>query len=393
MALEEFGLVSFPRLVQQIAQPLRPRHGRRSGRRDQSLGIDPFGQFSDDRRGMFEPARMMRIADEIDRRGLDGRDPDCAAGRVEELCRYIGKAFADDKNDPDRAACDSAPLLPRHNLKFLRPVMSGAVILSGGKQPDVIAEAKLFHQRRDELIGGQASEPPVLGRDNDVESMRRMRNQPLPGKPVQCEHDGVLGAAERFPRFLRREMIPAARDKSVNVAPGVRHSAPEIERKTYHILKSFANDFGFKQIGAVHPSRCLFQTSCAQSPSSDGNNVGASVKARLTRRASERKENVQLALTHYAMERLLYRLGISAYSGRFVLKGAMLFSLWAPTPYRATGDLDLLGYGDAAPKRIAAVFREICGIDVEDDGVVFKPDTLRAESLGLKTSIAASGSP
>ena len=57
----------------------------------------------------------------------------------------------------------------------------------------------------------------------------------------------------------------------------------------------------------------------------------------------------------------------------------MLFSLWAPTPYRATGDLDLLGYGDAAPKRIAAVFREIRGIDVEDDGVVFKPETLRAE--------------
>ena len=109
-------------------------------------------------------------------------------------------------------------------------------------------------------------------------------------------------------------------------------------------------------------------------------NVGASVRARLTRRASERKESVQLALTRYAMERLLYRLSVSAYSGQFVLKGAMLFSLWAPTPYRATGDLDLLGYGDAAPEWIAAVFREICGIDVEDDGVVFKQDTLRAES-------------
>lgn len=93
----------------------------------------------------------------------------------------------------------------------------------------------------------------------------------------------------------------------------------------------------------------------------------------------ERRENVQLALTRYAIERLLHRLSVSAYSGQFVLKGAMLFSLWAPTPYRATGDLDLLGYGDAVPERIAAVFREICGIDVEDDGVVFKPDTLRAE--------------
>jgi len=108
-------------------------------------------------------------------------------------------------------------------------------------------------------------------------------------------------------------------------------------------------------------------------------NVGASVRVRLTRRARERRENVQLALTRYAIERLLYRLSVSAYSGQFVLKGAMLFSLWVPTPYRATRDLDLLGYGDAVPERIAAVFREICGIDVEDDGVVFKPDTLRAE--------------
>ncbi|WP_404405716.1 nucleotidyl transferase AbiEii/AbiGii toxin family protein [Pelagibacterium halotolerans] len=108
-------------------------------------------------------------------------------------------------------------------------------------------------------------------------------------------------------------------------------------------------------------------------------NVGASVRGRLTRRASERKENVQLTLIRFAIERLLYRLSLSPHRDQFVLKGAMLFSLWAPTPYRATGDLDLLGYGDAAPERIAAVFREICGIDVEDDGVVFKPETLQAE--------------
>jgi hypothetical protein len=56
-------------------------------------------------------------------------------------------------------------------------------------------------------------------------------------------------------------------------------------------------------------------------------NIAASVRARLTRRATERKENVHLALTRYAIERLLYRLSISAYSRQFVLKGAMLFSL------------------------------------------------------------------
>ena len=59
-------------------------------------------------------------------------------------------------------------------------------------------------------------------------------------------------------------------------------------------------------------------------------NIGASVRARLTQRASKRKENVQLVLTHYAIERLLYRLSLSDYSSQFVLKGAMLVKLWTP---------------------------------------------------------------
>lgn len=44
----------------------------------------------------------------------------------------------------------------------------------------------------------------------------------------------------------------------------------------------------------------------------------------------------------------LYRLSRSKYQNHFVLKGAMLFILWAPTPNRTTGDLDVLGYGSAA---------------------------------------------
>lgn len=68
-------------------------------------------------------------------------------------------------------------------------------------------------------------------------------------------------------------------------------------------------------------------------------NVAASVRARLTQRARDRRENAQFIVTRYAIERLLYRLSLSPYRESFVLKGAMLFSLWAPTPYRATGDL------------------------------------------------------
>lgn len=104
-------------------------------------------------------------------------------------------------------------------------------------------------------------------------------------------------------------------------------------------------------------------------------NMAVSVRARLTNRARERKENAQLLMTRYVIERLLWRLSISDYRQLFVLKGAMLFSLWAPTPYRATGDLDLLGFGNNDPEQVAGLFREIMVI-AADDGVVFKPATI-----------------
>jgi predicted nucleotidyltransferase component of viral defense system len=108
-------------------------------------------------------------------------------------------------------------------------------------------------------------------------------------------------------------------------------------------------------------------------------NVGASVRDRLTQRARAAGENVQLILTRYAIERLLYRLSLSAHSEKFVLKGAMLFSLWSPTPYRATGDLDLLGMGDPAATALIAAFRDVLQVEAADDGVTFLPETLRAE--------------
>lgn len=105
-------------------------------------------------------------------------------------------------------------------------------------------------------------------------------------------------------------------------------------------------------------------------------NIGVSVRDRLTQHARERRKNAQLLMTRYAIERVLYRLSVSPYRDRFVLKGAMLFSL--PVPYRATGDLDLLGFGENATAAIAAIFVEILATPVEDDGVIFRPETLSA---------------
>lgn len=50
-------------------------------------------------------------------------------------------------------------------------------------------------------------------------------------------------------------------------------------------------------------------------------NVAASVKQRLLNRARERKEDFNLLLTKYGLERILYRIGQSKYKDSFVLKG------------------------------------------------------------------------
>jgi hypothetical protein len=89
-------------------------------------------------------------------------------------------------------------------------------------------------------------------------------------------------------------------------------------------------------------------------------NMAASVRERLTQQARSRSANVQLVMTRYAIERLLYRLSLSRHREGFVLKGAMLFAVWAHTPYRTTADLDLLGSGDPAPQLLARAIREVC---------------------------------
>jgi hypothetical protein len=55
-------------------------------------------------------------------------------------------------------------------------------------------------------------------------------------------------------------------------------------------------------------------------------NIGASVRQRLLNLARTRGQPLELLLTRFALERLLYRLSLSAHCERFVLKGAMLLA-------------------------------------------------------------------
>jgi len=98
------------------------------------------------------------------------------------------------------------------------------------------------------------------------------------------------------------------------------------------------------------------------------------VKQRLTNLARKRGENFNRLLVRYALERFLYRLSRSTHHDKFVLKGAMLFTLWLPDRpmHRATKDLDLLGYGDPATEKVVSRLQEIITTPVEDDGLVFQ---------------------
>ncbi|HVZ18701.1 MAG TPA: nucleotidyl transferase AbiEii/AbiGii toxin family protein [Terriglobales bacterium] len=110
-------------------------------------------------------------------------------------------------------------------------------------------------------------------------------------------------------------------------------------------------------------------------------NGAASVRQRLLNTAAARGEDFGLVLIRYALERLLYRLSHSDFRDQFVLKGAMLFQVWTDTPHRPTRDLDLLGRGDPSLEHCQEVFREICRIPVEDDGLIFSADTVSVEKI------------
>ena len=110
------------------------------------------------------------------------------------------------------------------------------------------------------------------------------------------------------------------------------------------------------------------------------NNVGASVRQRLLNLAHASGQPMELLLTRFALERLLYRLSLSPHRERFVLKGAMLLATWFDEPHRATRDVDLLGFGDAAEDALLGTFREIMAVEV-DDGVSFDLKGLRIEAI------------
>lgn len=107
-----------------------------------------------------------------------------------------------------------------------------------------------------------------------------------------------------------------------------------------------------------------------------------SIKARLKNAAVQSGLTFQEALTYYGLERTIYRISISKYADRFVLKGGIfLYAIYGRKFERATTDIDLLARRISnSTDEMKSVFQEILSQEV-DDALVFDTDSVKAEDI------------
>jgi hypothetical protein len=112
-------------------------------------------------------------------------------------------------------------------------------------------------------------------------------------------------------------------------------------------------------------------------------NLPASVRQKLLNRARQQGILFDDVLRLYAAERFLYRIATSEHRGLFILKGAMMFRIWAGSDSRSTKDIDLLARTSNDPAHIQFLLRECCEMDfIQLDGMRFDPESL--QTLPLK---------
>lgn len=112
-------------------------------------------------------------------------------------------------------------------------------------------------------------------------------------------------------------------------------------------------------------------------------NVAASVRDRLLNLAQRTDHNFSRIITRFGLERFLYRLSASPHANEFLLKGALLFSLWYQDSQRPTRDADFVALTSNDVDRLVAVFKAVCAVQV-DDGVHFDPASVSGRVLGIE---------
>ena len=113
--------------------------------------------------------------------------------------------------DADFAARERAPILSDHHLEALRPIMSGPMDLGSAEKRDVVALAQVIHKLRDELLGRQAAEVPILRGNDDVKTAKWSGSLAAALKAAKRRSYGGQRDAEGFAGVLRREVISPSR--------------------------------------------------------------------------------------------------------------------------------------------------------------------------------------
>jgi hypothetical protein len=109
--------------------------------------------------------------------------------------------------------------------------------------------------------------------------------------------------------------------------------------------------------------------------------VAASVHQRLLNYARAERRPFNQVLQYFALERFLYRLGRSPYRRQFVLKGALMFTVWQSPFTRPTRDIDLLGRLDNTVERAVSAIQAICREPALEDGLRFAAEGVRGERI------------
>jgi len=110
-------------------------------------------------------------------------------------------------------------------------------------------------------------------------------------------------------------------------------------------------------------------------------NIQASVRAKLQNRAKEANRPFAEVLQYYGMERFLYRFSRSKYADKFILKGALMFTVWEVPQRRTTLDIDFSAQFDNKTANIEKVIKDICEISVTPDGLMFDPKTVKGQKI------------
>ena len=110
-----------------------------------------------------------------------------------------------------------------------------------------------------------------------------------------------------------------------------------------------------------------------------GVNIAASIRQKLLNQARGSARPFNELLQYYAIERFLYRLSVSPHADKFVLKGALMFSVWQAPYSRPTMDIDMLGITNNDIEAIIEIVKHVCTTTVEPDGISFDTQSITGE--------------